>query len=54
MENKIIVSCICPTYNRTKFLENLIYMYNYQNYKEENRELIILDDSDSSNEEYIN
>ena len=54
MENKIIVSCICPTYNRKLFLENLIYMYNYQTYKEENRELIILDDSEESNEEYIN
>jgi len=39
-----LVSCVCPTYNRLQFMENLYNNLMKQTYK--NKELIILDDSD--------
>ena len=48
------VSCVCPTYNRNKFLPYLIYMFNYQTYPANRRELIILDDSDCTDASLIN
>lgn len=48
------VSCICPTYNRREFLPHLLYMYDYQTYPADRRELVILDDSPTSNEDIIN
>lgn len=48
------VSCVTPTFNRRKFLPYLLYMYAYQEYPKHKRELIILDDSDTSNEDIIN
>lgn len=48
------VSCICPTYNRRKFLPNLIRIYKKQTYPQHLRELIILDDSEQTNEDLIN
>jgi hypothetical protein len=50
---KPFVSCICPSYNRRKFLPYLIYIFNLQDYPKECRELIILDDSPESNEDII-
>lgn len=47
------VSVICPTYNRKSFLPFLLYMYQYQNYPADKRELIILDDSPHSNQALI-
>ena len=47
------VSVICPTYNRRKFLPNLMKQFNYQTYPQEFMELIILDDSPTSNEDII-
>jgi glycosyltransferase involved in cell wall biosynthesis len=47
------VSVITPTYNRRKFLPILIHLYKLQTYPKEYRELIILDDSPSSNEDLI-
>ena len=44
------VVCICPTYNREKFLPQLLYMFNYQTYPSDRRHLIIYDDSPKSNE----
>ena len=49
---KVII--ICPTYNRRKFLPNLIYQFSYQTYPKELLTLVILDDSDISNEDIIN
>jgi glycosyltransferase involved in cell wall biosynthesis len=48
-----MVSVICPTYNRREFLPYLIYMFNYQTYPKHRRELIILDDSPTSNLDVI-
>ena len=39
------VSVICPTYNRRESLPYLLYIWQYQDYPAEKRELIILDDS---------
>lgn len=47
------VSCICPTYNRRRFLPLLIKMFNEQTYPKHLRELIIVDDSPESNEDVI-
>lgn len=47
------VSVICPTYNRRKFLPNLVRQFRYQTYLQEFMELIILDDSPTSNEDII-
>ena len=53
-KNRPYVVCICPTYNRIKFLPNLLYMFNYQTYPKDRMLLLILDDSDNSNEDIIN
>ena len=47
------VSVVTPTYNRRKFIPILIHLYQQQTYPAEFRELIILDDSPSSNEDLI-
>jgi glycosyltransferase involved in cell wall biosynthesis len=47
------VSVITPTYNRRKFLPILIHLYQQQTYPKELRELVILDDSPTSNEDLI-
>ena len=47
------VSVICPTYNRRFFLSNLIHQFNYQTYPQEYMELIILDDSPTTNIDII-
>jgi len=46
-ENIPYVSCICPTYNRHKFIPLLCKLFNDQDYPKELCELIILDDSDA-------
>lgn len=40
------VSVVVPTYNRHKFLPNLIQMFLYQKYPQERMELVILDDTE--------
>lgn len=45
------VSVVTPTYNRRDFLPYLLHQYNYQTYPEHKRELIVLDDSPTSNED---
>lgn len=47
------VSVVTPTYNRRNFLPILIHLYQEQTYPKELRELIILDDSPTSNEDII-
>ncbi len=47
------VSVVTPTYNRRKFLPILIHLYKLQTYPKEYRELIIYDDSPTSNEDLI-
>lgn len=47
------VSVVCPTWNRRAFLPYLLYIFQYQDYPADKRELIILDDSASSNEDLI-
>jgi glycosyltransferase involved in cell wall biosynthesis len=47
------VSVITPTYNRRKFLPILIHLYQQQTYPKNLRELIIFDDSPTSNEDLI-
>lgn len=47
------VSVVTPTYNRRKFLPILIHLYKTQTYPKEHRELIILDDSLTTNEDLI-
>jgi glycosyltransferase involved in cell wall biosynthesis len=47
------VSCICPTYNRRRFLPYLLRMFNAQTYPKDRRELIIVDDSPETNEDII-
>jgi hypothetical protein len=49
--SKVVVTT--PTYNRRHFLPLLIYQFNYQDYPKELLSLIILDDSDDSNEDII-
>ena len=53
MSQKPFVSVICPTYNRRKFLPNLIYQFNYQTYPQDRMELLIIDDTPTSNEDII-
>jgi hypothetical protein len=47
------VCIVCPTYNRRIFLPILIYQFNYQDYPKELLQLLILDDSDISNQDII-
>lgn len=47
------VSVICPTYNRRRFLPNLVHQFLHQTYPQEYMELVILDDSPESNEDII-
>lgn len=47
------VSVVCPTYNRREFLPYLLYIWQYQDYPADKRELIILDDSPTSNADLI-
>ena len=47
------VSVVCPTYNRREFLPYLLYIWQYQDYPADKRELIILDDSSTSNADLI-
>lgn len=42
---KPFVSVVTPTWNRAAFLPYLLYMYRYQDYPADRRELVILDDS---------
>ena len=52
--NYPFVSCICPTYNRAKFLPYLLHIFDIQEWPKKQRELIILDDSPTNNEDIIN
>lgn len=47
------VSVVCPTYNRREFLPYLLYIWQYQDYPADKRELVILDDSPTSNADLI-
>lgn len=47
------VSVVCPSYNRREFLPYLLYIYQYQDYPADKRELVILDDSENSNEDLV-
>ncbi|MGB8928136.1 MAG: glycosyltransferase family A protein, partial [Pantoea agglomerans] len=47
------VSVVCPTWNRSAFLPWLLYMFQYQDYPADRRELIIVDDSPQSHEALI-
>jgi glycosyltransferase involved in cell wall biosynthesis len=47
------VSVVTPTYNRREFLPILIHLFQVQTYPPELRELVIIDDSPSSNEDLI-
>lgn len=47
------VSVVCPTLNRREFLPYLLYIWQYQDYPADKRELIILDDSPTSNADII-
>lgn len=47
------VSVVCPSYNRREFLPYLLYLYQYQDYPADKRELIVLDDSEHSNEDLV-
>lgn len=47
------VSVVTPTYNRRRFLPILIHQFKQQTYPAERMELIILDDSPTSNEDLI-
>lgn len=47
------VSVITPTWNRRAFLPYLLYMFQYQDYPADRCELVILDDSPTSNAELI-
>ncbi len=48
------VSCICPTYNRREFLPILLHIFKSQEWPKDKLELVILDDSENSNEDIIN
>ena len=52
-KNRPYVICICPTYNRRMFLPKLLYMFKYQTYPQDRMTLLILDDSNISNEDII-
>ncbi|POT58664.1 glycosyl transferase [Citrobacter amalonaticus] len=45
---KPFVSVVTPTWNRAAFLPWLLYIYRYQDYPAQRRELVILDDSPQS------
>ncbi len=47
------VSVVTPTWNRREFLPYLLYMFQYQDYPADRRELVILDDSPQSNADLI-
>ena len=47
------VSVITPTYNRREFIPILIHLFKQQTYPAELRELVILDDSPTTNEDII-
>lgn len=47
------ISVVTPTWNRREFLPYLLYMFQYQDYPADRRELVILDDSPQSNAELI-
>lgn len=47
------VSVICPTWERRAFLPYLLYLFQYQDYPADKRELVILDDSAQSNEDLM-
>lgn len=53
MNNFPMVTCICPTYNRRRFLPYLLHIFDYQTWPKDRRELIILDDSPESNQDII-
>lgn len=53
MNARPFVSVVTPTYNRREFLPMLIHLYQAQTYPRELRELVIIDDSVSSNEDLI-
>lgn len=48
-----LVSVVTPTYNRAEFLPYLLYMFQYQDYPADRRELVILDDSPHSHAELV-
>lgn len=50
---KPFVSVVTPTWNRAAFLPYLLYMYRYQDYPADRRELVILDDSPQSHQAII-
>jgi glycosyltransferase involved in cell wall biosynthesis len=47
------VSCICATYNRRRFLPYLLHVYKNQTYPSNKRELVIFDDSPTTNQDII-
>jgi glycosyltransferase involved in cell wall biosynthesis len=47
------ISVLTPTWNRGAFLPYLLYMFQYQDYPADRRELVILDDSPESNAELV-
>lgn len=47
------ISVVCPTWNRREFLPYLLYIWQYQDYPADKRELIILDDSAQSNADLV-
>lgn len=51
---KPFVSVVTPTWNRAAFLPYLLYMFRYQDYPADRRELIIIDDSPESHLPTIN
>jgi len=51
---KPFVSVVTPTWQRAAFLPYLLYMFRYQDYPADRRELIILDDSPASHLAIIN
>jgi glycosyltransferase involved in cell wall biosynthesis len=53
MSARPFVSVVTPTYNRREFLPILIHLYRAQTYPANLRELVIMDDSPTSNEDLI-
>ncbi len=47
------VSCVCPTYNRRRFLPWLFRLFESQTYPADRLELVVLDDSDVSNQDLV-
>ncbi|OMR78683.1 glycosyltransferase family 2 protein [Burkholderia pseudomallei] len=47
------VSVVCPTWQRRAFLPYLVYMFQYQDYPANRRELVILDDSAHSSQDLV-